>query len=206
MNRSSRSIPLFTTEREYTTFLSVLAAALQRHTVSLLVFSAMPTHWHLVLRVSQLAELSRFMHWLSSTHAKRWHRARHSVGLGPVYKGRFLSVPIEAEAELVRVCRYVERNALQAGIVRRSEDWPWSSLYERLRSKRRVPLTSAPFLESAVWLEHVNAVLTSRELVAMHRLALDLDAKPMGTVASPVRGTPGSAAEPVPEKPVSVEN
>ena len=31
------------------------------------------------------------------------------------------------------VCRYVERNALRAGLVERAEQWAWSSLWRRRR-------------------------------------------------------------------------
>lgn len=195
MNRSSRSTALFARRREYAAFLHVLREALARHDVELLTYCVMPNHWHLVLRVDGPRELSRFMHWLSTVHARRWHRLRGTVGLGPVYKGRFLSVPIAQDGSLVRVCRYVERNPLKAGLVTRAEHWPWSGLSERSRRKRRLLLLSAPFLESPIWIEHVNTTQTTSELVAMDRYA-DVHA-----AASPVN--PGS---PVPEWSTPVEN
>jgi putative transposase len=175
MNRSSRSTTLFSRPREYVGFIRVLREALARHDVELLTYCVMPNHWHLVLRTDQIRELSRFMHWLSTTHARRWHRVRGTVGLGPVYKGRFLSVPIEADGSLIRVCRYVERNPLRAGLVRRAEEWPWSSLTDRGRRKRRLLVLTAPFLEGPTWVDHVNTPLASSELVAMDRF---LDTEP----------------------------
>jgi putative transposase len=82
-----------------------------------------------------------------------------------VYQGRFHARPIESSAELVRVCRYVERNALRAGLVERAQDWPWGSLSERLRRHSHLPLTSTPFLTSRAWIDHVNAPATARELL-----------------------------------------
>jgi len=158
MNRSSRRTRLFTTSRDYLSLMHVLAEGLDRHRVDLLAFCVMPNHWHLVVHVDEPGELSKFMHWITTTHARRWHRYRRTVGHGPVYKGRFLSVPIESEAQLVRVCRYVERNALRAGLVRRAEHWAWSSLAERSRVKKRISLLSVPFLESETWKDYVNTV------------------------------------------------
>jgi putative transposase len=171
MNRSSRSEPLFTCAREYLAFLRVLRQALSRHGVELLSYCVMPNHWHLVVRIDRIDELSRFMHWLSTTHARRWHLARRTVGLGPVYKGRFVSVPVGPEANLVRVCRYVERNPVQAGLVQRAELWPWSSLADRARRKRRLLLLSAPFFESGIWTDYVNQTQTMAEIAAMDRIA-----------------------------------
>ena len=195
MNRSSRSTALFSNAREYIGFRRVLREALALHEVELLNYCIMPNHWHLVLRAEKTEQLSRFMHWLSSTHARRWHRARRTVGLGPVYKGRFLSVPIAMDDGLIRVCRYVERNPVKAGLVIRAEHWPWSSLADRTRKKRRLLLLSAPFLESPTWTEHVNAPQTQSELVALDRYA---DRQPTGG--------PSHLVSPVPESPEPVEN
>jgi putative transposase len=47
-------------------------------------------------------------------------------GTGPVYQGRFKALPIETNRHFITVCRYVERNAVRAGLVTRARDWPWS--------------------------------------------------------------------------------
>jgi putative transposase len=154
---------LFATVRDYLALLHVISEGLDRHRLDLLSFCVMPNHWHLVVHVDDLAELSKFMHWITTTHARRWHRYRRTFGDGPVYKGRFLSVPIVSEAQLVRVCRYVERNAVRAGLARRAQDWSWSSLAERKRTRKRVSLLSMPFLESDEWQDYVNATEESTQ-------------------------------------------
>jgi putative transposase len=63
----------------------------------------------------------------------------------------------------MRTCRYVERNALRAGLVRRAQDWPWCSLADRLRPEPRLPLVSTPFLVSDAWIEYVNAPIMLSE-------------------------------------------
>ena len=50
-----------------------------------------------------------------------------------VYQGRFKSFPVESDEHFYAVVRYVERNALRAGLVERAEDWPWGSLHHRAR-------------------------------------------------------------------------
>ena len=41
-----------------------------------------------------------------------------TVGYGPLYQGRFKSFPVERDEHLLTLLRYVERNALTAGLVR----------------------------------------------------------------------------------------
>jgi hypothetical protein len=64
---------------------------------------------------------------------KSLHAHRHTTGYGHIYQGRFKSFPIEEDESLLKVLRYVERNALRANLVERAQDWRWSSLWRRLR-------------------------------------------------------------------------
>jgi REP-associated tyrosine transposase len=96
-------------------------------------YCLMPNHWHLVVGPVDPIRLSKLMHWVTVTHAVRWHHHRNTVGLGPVYQNRFWSEVLPRADDLVRACRYVERNALRARLTRRAQDWPWGSLAERLR-------------------------------------------------------------------------
>jgi putative transposase len=156
-NRSVRREALFLKPLDYRAFLSALAEGLERHPVKLLAYCLMPNHWHLVLEPRGTGMLSSFMQWVTSTHAARWNRHRKTTGQGPVYQGRFFSRPVDFSADLVRVCRYVERNALKARLVARAQDWPWGSLAERFHPEPRVPLRHAAFLLSPSWVEYVNA-------------------------------------------------
>ena len=168
INRSVRRLVLFTQPADYRAFLSILSEALAEHPVRLVAYSVMPNHWHMVMGQTDTTTLSRCLHWVTSTHAIRLNRHRQSVAEGPVYQGRFASMEIPAVGDLVRVCRYVERNALQEGLVRRAQDWPWSSLSERLQTEQRVPLVNAPFLCSRAWADYVNTPRPGDD--AAHRL------------------------------------
>lgn len=156
INRSARRLVLFAQPADYRAFLAILGQALNDHPMRLIAYTLMPNHWHLVVGPTDTAALSRCLHWVTATHAMRLNRHRQSVGHGPVYQGRFSSFEIPAVGDLVRVCRYVERNALQARLVRRAQDWPWASLSERLQSSTSLPLVNTPFLSSRAWAEYVN--------------------------------------------------
>jgi hypothetical protein len=74
----------------------------------------------------------------------------------------------DGAGHLLTLCRYVERNALRAGMVRRAEDWPWSSLHARLNpmspAARLVRLYRWPVDEPADWVAWVNEPQTDGEL------------------------------------------
>jgi putative transposase len=129
-----------------------------RHPARLITYCILSNHWHLVLGPVGTIGLSNLLHWVTTTHAIRWHRRGRTVGQGPVYQGRFKSHPIEAPDQLMRVCRYVERNALTAGLVQKAQDWPWCSLAARRSLLSDLPLVNTPFLASNAWVDYVNSV------------------------------------------------
>jgi putative transposase len=163
INRAAGRITLFRTSQEYRAFLKVLREGLERHPVRLVSYCVLSNHWHLVMGPVGNDELSKVMHWVTATHAMRWRKRRKTVGQGPVYQGRFRALVKESPDALMSACRYVERNALSAGLVDRAQDWPWSSLTERLLDEPRVPLVDTPFLASSGWLDYVNVPRTLAE-------------------------------------------
>jgi len=64
------------------------------------------------------------------------------------------------------VCRYVERNALTAGLVKRAEDWEWSSLWTRMHGASRLNglLSDWPMDIPPNWVELVNEPITAKEI------------------------------------------
>src|SRR5438105_11462280 len=134
LNRANGRICIFQKDADFEAFERVLNLAVIRTRTRLVSYCLMPNHWHLVVWPRQDQELSRFVGWLTLTHTQRWHAHRHNAGEGHLYQGRFKSFPIQQDHHFLTVCRYVERNPLRAGLVRRCERWPWSSLAQRRQS------------------------------------------------------------------------
>ena len=96
----------------------------------------------------------------------RWRVAHHTVGYGPLYQSRFKNFPIQQDEAFLTACRYVERNALSAGLVKRAQDWPWGSLWARLHgpAELRNVLCEWPVAPPRNWVALVNEPLTPREI------------------------------------------
>jgi putative transposase len=169
LNRAVARLPLFQKDADYEAFERVLTLALERHPTRVLAYCLMPNHWHLVLWPRVDGELTAFMRWLTHTHTMRWHAHYHTSGTGHLYQGRFKSFPIEADDHLYTVCRYVERNALRANLVKRAEEWRWSSLGRRCRKDpaARQLLADWPVPLPEDWTGRVNRAETAAELAAV---------------------------------------
>lgn len=169
LNRAVKRDRLFSTSEDYQAFLRVVIESLERIPLRILAFCIMPNHWHFVVWPTADDEVSRFMHLLTLTHAGRWHAAHGSTGTGALYQGRFKSFPMQSDDHLLRACRYVERNALRAGLVSRAEDWPWGSLFRRVNGDRPRILSPGPVPLPDDWTQRVNAPETEAELAALRR-------------------------------------
>ena len=157
LNRGVRRLGLFERPGDYRAFLQLVAEAQSRVPVRCLSYCVMPNHFHFVLWPRADGDLSRFMFWLTTTHSMRWHVWNGTSGTGHVYQGRFKAFPIQQDAHFLRVCRYVERNALRAGLVPRAEAWPWSSLAQRCGTRLPIDLEEWPVPRPHDWLETIQA-------------------------------------------------
>jgi putative transposase len=169
LNRANARMRIFEKPKDYEAFEQILVEAVRRVRMRLLAYCVMPNHWHLVLWPREDGDLSTFVGWLTLTHTQRWHAHRHSEGSGHVYQGRFKSFLVQSDEHLRTVCRYVERNALRAGLCQRAEQWRWSSLWRRELgdAESRTVLSKWPIDLPKNWVSRVNRAEKQRELEAL---------------------------------------
>jgi len=166
VTRGNARATVFHSADDYASFMALVSAARDRVPIELLAWCLMPNHVHLVLRPRNDGDLSRFMHWLLTTHVQR-HRIRHGT-TGRVWQGRYRAFPIQADAHLLTVLRYVERNPVRAGLVGRALGWHWSSVHERQSpAGERGPLAPSPVPLPSPWTDWVDKPLTGAELAGV---------------------------------------
>jgi putative transposase len=174
LNRGNGRNEVFHQDGDYASFLQLMAEANERLPLRILGYALLPNHFHLVLWPRGDGDLSRWMQWLLTSHVRRYHRHYH--GSGHVWQGRFKAFPIQQDDHLLTVLRYVERNPLRARLVRKAENWAWSSLGWRAGGQRPTMLSDWPIPCPRNWLARVNAAQTKGEVDAVRR--------------SMIRGTP----------------
>lgn len=181
LNRGNCRMNLFDKDGDFAAFLALLELARQRFpSVRVLAYCLMHNHWHLVLWPRRGADLSRFIGWLCSTHVRRWRTHRGNVGLGHLYQGRFKSFVVQPDdLHLLTLLRYVEANPLRARMVRRGQDWPWSSLGTGVGV--RVQMCAWPVDRPRDWTATVNERLPEATLEQV-RTSVRRD-RPMGSEA-----------------------
>ena len=153
------------TRKDFAAFDRIPLEAHDRRPLRILSYCLMGNHWHFVVWPTTDGQLTDFFRWLAHTHAMRWRVAHRTVGYGHLYQGRFKNFPVQAGEPLLKVCRYVERNPLTAGIVQRAEEWPWSSLWVREHGtpQQQGILSAWPTVRPTNWVNRVNAAMTAKE-------------------------------------------
>lgn len=154
INRGNGRAQVFHADGDYQAFVKLLDEASRRTPMRVLAYCLMPNHFHLALWPYRDGELSRWMQWILTTHVRRYHRWYESSG--HVWQGRFKAFPIEQDAHLLAVLRYIERNPVRAKLVTRAEDWRWSSAHGWAGGERKPPIDSGPVGRTAPWLTWVN--------------------------------------------------
>lgn len=165
INRGNNCTRVFHEGSDYQNFLRLIGIAQKRAPISLLAVCLMPNHFHLVVRPESGGDLSRWTHWLFTTHARHHHKKYGTSGR--IWQGRFKLFPIQEDQHLLTVMRYVERNAQRAKLVPRAEHWRWGSLSWRATDQYPVPLAPAPLQLPRDWIEHVNKPQNPAELEAL---------------------------------------
>jgi putative transposase len=125
----------------------------------------MPNHWHFLAQPEGNNDLSRFVHWLATTHSRRWNIAHNKCGEGAVYQSRFKAIPVQQGIHLLQVWRYIERNPLRAHLVGRAEEWRWSSLTGP--REQNGLLSAGPINLPSDWVDLVNLPQSESEVAAI---------------------------------------
>jgi putative transposase len=167
LNRGNGRAEVFHKAGDFEAFAGMIAAASARLPMRVLGYCVMPSHFHLVLRPYGDGDLGRWMQWLLTTHVRRYRK--HYGSSGHVWQGRFKAFPCQNDDHLVTVLRYVERNALRAGLVARAEDWPHGSLRAAAAKPIPVVLEPGPVPRDAAWIARVNRPMNELEVAALRK-------------------------------------
>ena len=169
INRANARMQIFNKDEDYILFEKVIEEAKEKFDMRILSYEIMPNHWHFILYPKKDGDLQKFMGWVSMTHTQRWHSRHKTIGSGHLYQGRYKSFPIERNRYLLQLFRYVERNALRAKLVKKAEDWKWSSLYRREKGNinQKKLLSKWPIDMPDDYIKLVNEVQTNKEIESL---------------------------------------
>ena len=122
--RGNRRQDVFFSDADYSAYTALISDSCTTNAVSCLAWCLMPNHVHLILVPSDTDGLRAA---LAEAHRRYSRRINSAHGwTGYLWQGRFASYPMD-DTHLMNAVRYIELNPVRAGLVKRAEDWRWSS-------------------------------------------------------------------------------
>jgi putative transposase len=155
VNRGNDKRIIYPEVAYYDHFIHLLREGCRHAPVLIIAYCLMPNHFHLVVRPETETALSAYMHWVTGSYASDLRRRTHTRGFGHVFQRRFWGAPVYDETGFIAVLRYVEGNALRAGLVSRAELWKWTSLRDRVWPSAGI-IDACPLALPADWSDWVN--------------------------------------------------
>ena len=129
--RGNRRQPVFFGDDDYRLYRKIVADQCRIADVRVWAYCLLPNHIHLML----VPETSPALTVAVGEAHRRYTTAinKRERWTGYLWQGRYGSQPFTHDAAICAVARYIELNPVEAGLVARPDDWPWSSARSHLR-------------------------------------------------------------------------
>ena len=135
MNRGVDRAAIFYDDADRVEFGRRLSEIHERFGTEVVAYCLMPNHYHLLVHTPD-GHLGTAMHHLSLTYTRH---TNDRVGRdGPIFRGRYHSIPVSTDAYLIAATRYIHRNPLALVGIDDPADYRWSS-YRSYLGLRRSP-------------------------------------------------------------------
>lgn len=134
MNRGAARQRVFANDQDRQRFLDLLGQSSQMWGIRVYAYCLMENHYHLLVQTPE-APLSRAMRHIDGIYTQRFNRAHRRDG--PLFRGRYRAILIEAEEYFMAVARYIHRNPVPSQRDMHMTRYRWSSHRAYLDKKRR---------------------------------------------------------------------
>jgi putative transposase len=154
--RGNNKETVFFDEEDRKFYLKLLKKYSDQWNFNIWAYCLMPNHVHILAVPRKEKSFARGIGATNLVYTQYFnHRYRRS---GRLWQNRFFSAIIEKGSYLWSVARYIERNPVRANIVKRGEDYIWSS------AKAHLLKAEDDILSGESWLEE-NEVIAYREFL-----------------------------------------
>lgn len=123
-SRGNERKPIFLDNEDRLIFLDLLTKVNEKYNWLCHAYCLMNNHYHIIIETPE-GNLSRGMRQLNGVYTQLFNKKYKRVG--HIFQGRYNAVLIQKENHLLEVYRYVVLNPVRADLVKKPEEWKWSS-------------------------------------------------------------------------------
>lgn len=136
--RGNNKQVLFRTDEDRDTYLRMIEKAHRKFGFIIFAYVLMDNHFHFLMQMLEQSTLSDLMHWIQLGYARYFNKKYSHVG--HVFEARYHAPLVEKDSYFLTVDRYIHLNAVRAGMVKKPEDYFWSSYRSRIFNDRDIQL------------------------------------------------------------------
>jgi putative transposase len=134
INRGTAIQTIFLNDDDCRAFLNTLAEAHRQWGIKVFAYCLLKNQYHVCLNTPK-GNLSRVMRHVDGLYTQRFNRSHRRDG--PLFRGRYKAILVDADEYLAQVVRYIHLNPVGAGPVRYPDEHRWSSHAHYLQTKNR---------------------------------------------------------------------
>lgn len=153
---------IFLDNKDFETFLAALCLASDRFNWILHTYCLMSNHYHIVFETPE-GNLSRGMRQLNGVYTQQFNRRHKRVG--HIFQGRYKAIVVDKDTYLLELCRYVVLNPVKAHIVKKPEEWKWSSYRAMVGKQKRISCLTTDWILSQFGRNRKEAIKEYKEFV-----------------------------------------
>ncbi len=144
-SRGNAKQAIFIDDEDRGRFLDILSTVVERFNWLCHAYCLMENHYHLLIETPN-ANLSKGMRELNGVYTQGFNQRYRRVG--HLLQGRYKAILVEKDNHLLALCRYVVLNPVGAGLIRRPEQWRWSSYRAAIGLAKRPSFLTVDWLLS----------------------------------------------------------
>jgi len=152
---------IFESDDDFIQYLKWLKAYSRKYGLDIWAYCLMDNHVHFICVPKHEETLARTFNMLHMRYAQYINRRRNVSG--HLWQGRFYSTILD-EAHVYAAVRYVENNPVRTGMVKKAEDYRWSSAREHIDGAPEVVSSNCFLLQE---IRNWRKFLSAREDTAM---------------------------------------
>ena len=180
IERGNNREMVFRDPSDYKKYLFFLSKYSEEKEAAILAYCLMPNHIHLLVRPSDEQALAKMMQGITLCYSKYFNGANGRTGR--LWECRYHSTVIDGERYLWSVSKYIENNPVRAGMVKRPEDYPYSSAKNHILGSED-PLLKDPLFDRSQLKEYRRFVKLEEDKSILEEIRKQTrSGKPLGDV------------------------
>lgn len=133
-SRGNERKRIFYSKSDYEKFKSYLRNGVEKFAFRLHSYVLMSNHYHLLIETLK-ANLSKILHYINTSYSNYFNIKENRIG--HLFQGRYHAILIDSENYLLEVSRYLHLNPVRANVVKKPEDYPYSSYNSYLSENKK---------------------------------------------------------------------